>query len=194
MHKISKPTPAFVLAVVALFVALGGTAVAASPIVKRALFADNAGKLQGKSAAALVKLAASKASTRPGPKGDTGAAGPKGDTGAAGPKGDAGPAGPAGPQGPQGPTGPAGPPGTSPALTVSAERQPYSLAANGVDDFTATCPAGKGVVSGGFEASSGVAIAVDTRPSNDLKSWRIILVNGSSTNPASGNVIAVCIG
>jgi hypothetical protein len=58
MHRFPKPSPALAVATVALFVALGGTALAASPVVKRALFADNAGKLQGKSAAALVAQAA----------------------------------------------------------------------------------------------------------------------------------------
>jgi hypothetical protein len=52
------PGPATVLAATALFVAFGGTAIAASPVVKRALFADNAAKLQGKTAAAIAQQAA----------------------------------------------------------------------------------------------------------------------------------------
>ena len=56
--RIPRPSPALVLAVVALFVALSGTAVAAGvvPLAKRALVADNAKKLQGKTTAQIVTL------------------------------------------------------------------------------------------------------------------------------------------
>ena len=55
-NKLRLPSPAMVVACVALLVATSGTAVAASPIVKRALFANNAGKLQGKTAADVAAL------------------------------------------------------------------------------------------------------------------------------------------
>ena len=47
MRKVQKPSPALVVAVIALFVSLSGTAVAAGvvPIAKRALVADNAKNL-----------------------------------------------------------------------------------------------------------------------------------------------------
>jgi hypothetical protein len=50
MLKLRSPSPALVVALVALFVSLSGTAVAAGvvPMAKRALFANNAGKLRGK--------------------------------------------------------------------------------------------------------------------------------------------------
>lgn len=55
-------TPAFVVAVIALFVGLGGTAGAvatqAVPLAKRALVADNAKKLGGQSPAAISARAA----------------------------------------------------------------------------------------------------------------------------------------
>jgi len=59
LKKIRRPSPAMVVALMALFVALSGTAVAAGvvPLAKRALTADNASKLQGKTAAALVAQA-----------------------------------------------------------------------------------------------------------------------------------------
>jgi hypothetical protein len=56
MPKLRRPSPALVVALVALFVALSGTAVAASPIAKRALFANNAGKLQGKTARQVAAI------------------------------------------------------------------------------------------------------------------------------------------
>ena len=45
-----------VIACVALLVSMSGTAIAASPVVKRALFANNAGKLQGKTAVEVAGL------------------------------------------------------------------------------------------------------------------------------------------
>jgi hypothetical protein len=53
MSRIPLPKPATVLAAVALFVALSGTAVAAG-IVAKAKFAMNAGKLQGQTAAQVA--------------------------------------------------------------------------------------------------------------------------------------------
>lgn len=56
MFKLRLPSPAMVIACVALLVSMSGTAIAASPVVKRALFANNAGKLQGKTAVEVAGL------------------------------------------------------------------------------------------------------------------------------------------
>jgi hypothetical protein len=56
VSSIRRPSPALVVAVAALFVSLAGTAVAATPIVKRALLANNALKLQGRTAAQVAAL------------------------------------------------------------------------------------------------------------------------------------------
>ncbi len=60
--RMKRPSPAFVVAMVALFVALGGTAGAvvnaAVPLAKRALVADNATKVGGLTAAQLGTAAA----------------------------------------------------------------------------------------------------------------------------------------
>lgn len=58
MFKLRRPSPALVVAVVALFLSLSGTAVAAGvvPLAKRALFANNAGKVQGKSVRQIAAL------------------------------------------------------------------------------------------------------------------------------------------
>ena len=56
MFKLRLPSPAIVIACLALLVSMSGTAFAASPVVKRALFANNAGKLQGKSVADVAGL------------------------------------------------------------------------------------------------------------------------------------------
>jgi hypothetical protein len=54
--RLRTPSPGLVIACIALFVALGSTAFAAAPTVKRSLFANNAGKLQGKTAAQVAAL------------------------------------------------------------------------------------------------------------------------------------------
>jgi hypothetical protein len=56
--KLRRPSPALVVALVALFMSLSGTAVAAGvvPLAKQALFAKNAGKLQGKSARQIAAM------------------------------------------------------------------------------------------------------------------------------------------
>jgi hypothetical protein len=55
--RLSKPSPAMVVALIALFVALTSTAVAQGPVVRRALFANNAGKLQGSTRAQVIAQA-----------------------------------------------------------------------------------------------------------------------------------------
>ena len=56
MRWIHKPSPAVVIAMLALFIALSGIAAAATvvPLAKRALVADNAKKLSGKSLAQVT--------------------------------------------------------------------------------------------------------------------------------------------
>ncbi len=67
MRRFSPPSPALVVALVALFVALSGTAFAVGnavvPLAKRALVADNAKKLNGQAPPALIAQAAQ----QPGP-------------------------------------------------------------------------------------------------------------------------------
>ena len=75
-QKLRLPSPAMAVALAALFVALGGTAVAAGvpALAKRALVADNAKKVGGQTPAALLATAkqaadasASAAAQQPGP-------------------------------------------------------------------------------------------------------------------------------
>ncbi len=71
-HKLRLPGPAMVVALVALFVALSGTAVAAGvpALAKRALVADNAKKLGGQTSGQLLSKAAAAAAAaaqQPGP-------------------------------------------------------------------------------------------------------------------------------
>ena len=59
LRRIGRPSPAMVVALIALFVALSGTAVAAGvvPLATRALTADNAKKLQGLTATQIAAAA-----------------------------------------------------------------------------------------------------------------------------------------
>jgi hypothetical protein len=138
MSRKRLPSPAMVIAVLALFVALGGTAVAAGvvPLAKRALVADNAKKLGGLSPAALV----------------------------------------------------AGIPGL-----VTVRTQAWSLNADGQSDFSVGCSAGEKAIAGGYDNPSGDALSIDNRPSADASTWKIFLVNVSTTKPASGSLYAVCL-
>jgi hypothetical protein len=56
IRKLRTPSPALAIALIALFVSLAGTAVAQAPVVKRALFAQNAGKLNGKTLKQVVAM------------------------------------------------------------------------------------------------------------------------------------------
>jgi hypothetical protein len=96
-----------VVALVALFVALGGGAYAALKLP-----ANSVGAAQlKKSAVTPTKLspAAKTALSTPGPKGEAGARGPEGPRGEAGPRGDSGTKGDTGPRGEVGPKGDTGP-------------------------------------------------------------------------------------
>ena len=140
--RIRFPSPAFAVALLALFVALSGTAVAAGivPLAKRALVADNARKLNGVTLKGIVGGIAAAA----------------------------------------------------PAL-VNVQTQAWSLSAGGANDFSLACPSGAKPIGGGFDATSGAAIAGDTRPSADQTAWKIFLVNVSDSAAASGTLYTVCL-
>jgi hypothetical protein len=131
-----------VVALLALLVALSGTAVAAGvvPLAKRALVADNAKKLSGNTLAQIV--------------GGIGAAIP---------------------------------------TLITVKTQAWSLNPNGGSDFSATCDAGQKAIAGGFDNPNGDALSIDTRPSSDGASWRIFLINLSTSAGASGNIYVVCL-
>ena len=141
MSRLTRPSPAMVVACLALFVALAGTSVAAvSQLVPRnsvgtAQLRDNAvarvkvrnnainsTKVQNRSLLA-VDFAAGQL-----------------------PAGPAGPAGSAGPAGPAGPAGAAGPPGVSGYEIVTASN---AVTATTLNSVAVPCPAGKRAFGGG---------------------------------------------
>ena len=105
-----------------------------------------------------------------GPKGDPGPPGPKGDPGAQGPKGD---------------KGDTGAPGISGYQTVAG---PWTnIAASGMANASAICPAGKKVLAGGADTPLGDAVRLviiysypyDANPSVD-NAWGVRALNTQS--------------
>ena len=212
--------PAFVLAMIALFVALSGGAVAAGmvPFARHAVTAGtaaNALRLGGKTPAQFAKSlhgargpqglqgpagpqgasGATGAAGPQGPAGSQGPAGPKGNTGATGAAGSAGPKGDTGAAGPAGPTGPAGPAGTPGTAAVSVHTQAYTLAANGDQTVVANCSAGQKAVGGGYDSDSALAVInLDLKPTAADDGWSMRLVNEDTAASHSGTVYAICLG
>ena len=103
MSSLRRPSPALVVACIALVVALGGTATAASVAIRSsAQIAPGVIQKSDLSTRALRSL------TKTGPAGPAGQRGADGQPGADGATGPAGPHGEAGPQGERGAAGPAG--------------------------------------------------------------------------------------
>ena len=140
-----------VVALLALFIALSGTAVAGGivPLAKRALVADNAKKLGGQSLTQL-SAAAQQLASAPGPA-------------------------------------------STAAGLITVKTGPFSLNASSSNDFAVACDSGQKAVSGGFDAGTSAVIPLDTRPSADGASWRLYLLNPSTSSGASGTLYAVCL-
>lgn len=166
--------PALVVAVIALFVALGEGAVAAGivPLARHAITArtaSNALKLGGKTPAQLKKTL-------------------RGATG---------------PQGPQGPQGPAGAQGPAGSTAVTLHTQTFTLNAAGSDgdsqDITASCGSGLKATGGGYapDGTPGAEIDIfgfESRPTTADDGWSVFLENIDGSAAHSGTVYAVCIG
>jgi hypothetical protein len=123
-----RPSPATAIALVALFFALGGTAIAAKHYL----------------VTSTSQIKPSVLKQLRGKAGDTG------------PVGAAGPQGVAGPQGPGGPQGPAGPSNLSGLTTITGPTEEVPTGKAGGAE--AVCPAGSRAVSGGgFGSIAGIA-------------------------------------
>ena len=147
-----RPSPATVLSMIALFVALGGTSYAAlsigsAQVRNNSLTSSDIKNNTVKSAdvrngSLLLKdfKAGQLVSGAPGPAGPAGLAGPVGPAGPAGAKGDTGATGA------KGDKGDTGSPGVSGLEIVSSSSPSNSTPKSHV----ATCPAGKTVIAGGY--------------------------------------------
>ena len=149
MHHLRRPST--VIALVALFLSLGGSAIAA----KHYLITSTS---QIKPSV-LRQL--------------RGTGGPQGATGPSGPQGAAGPQGTTGAQGGPGSQGPAGPTNLSALTTILGPS--VSVPTGKVGSSVATCPTGSHAVSGGgFGSVSGIDV---TEMSSDHQSWIVEIAN-----------------
>jgi hypothetical protein len=177
--KIRIPTPATIIASVALLVALSGSAVAASFITGSQVKDGTLSGLDLRNGSvgsldvannSLTSLdirnhTLQKIDFAPGVL----QAGANGAPGPAGPQGPQGPAGPAGPQGPAGPAGPQGAPGLAGVEVVESTRADNSLGTKSLD---VSCPGGKKLIGGGARIfGAGGDVALDESYPKDATHW-----------------------
>ena len=157
-------TPGVVLGILALVIAMTGSAVGASLITGK----------QIKNSSITGKDVKNKSLTKSDFKGSV--RGPRGLTGA---------------QGAPGATGPAGPSAVS-NLTDNFGTGP--IAAGAVDGATLRCPTGQKIVSGGFEytAPDGTGRIVVSEATEALDGWFVILDNSESMEEATLGIDALC--
>jgi hypothetical protein len=173
-----RPSPALVVAVLALIIASAGTSYAA---VK--LPANSVGTKQLKANAVVSsKVKDGTLTTKDFKAGQV----PKG---APGSPGSPGTQGPQGPQGVAGPQGPKGDPGTVSAIDV-VQSLPTTGAA------TVACPFGEIATGGGGVSSDG--FVVSSLPVNDVNgfpvSWKVTAKHGDGTDAIGVVAWAVCVG
>jgi len=175
-----RPRLGTVVALVALFVALGGTAIAANHYLITSTSQIKPSVLRD-----LKGATGSKGAT--GTAGQPGTNGQPGTAGTAGPTGPAGPSGPVGPQGVKGPTGTAlsalnevEGPGVEGELVEVVEFEAYEAVSEAI------CPVGESPVSGGtteFFAEALVSRKVDN-------AWVVVGLN--EFEPSFVGAVAYC--
>lgn len=162
------PTPATIIALIALFVAMGGTTYAAVSLPARSV-----GTKQLKNHAVTKPKIARK--TLAALKGRRGAKGPQGL------------------QGLQGPQGPQGSPGIMQLTRVEGNTITlcgYNGGACSVGTSTATCPTGYYVVGGGYGSDGAVLVPISA--ATDSTSYSVLGVNLSASTSASLIAQAIC--
>lgn len=167
-RRIPHPSPAMVVAMLALLVALSGTAFAAGvvPVAKRALNADNSKKLQGKTSSQLIALAQANAQLA------NDSSHLEGKTAseiiaASQTKSISG--------------------------LVTIKESNFSMGFGATIDYTMSCDAGQKAISGGSQWSQSPAIELESRPAPDGSAWKIMLDNPSDHDGAFGNLFVVCV-
>jgi hypothetical protein len=182
MRRSKRPGAAILIALIALFVALGGPAEAGRLLTGKQIRDGSITGRDIRDASVGYNDINSKLADiidEPGPKGPAGPAGP------------VGPAGPQGAQGPQGPQGPAGLNATSDITTISGEG---AVPDGQVAVYTLPCPDGTTAISGGFYADSGmVYYSAPTDP--ERTGWDAALDNTiANTGDATLTIFALCAG
>ncbi len=169
-RTIRHPSPATVIALLALFIAMSGTAVAAGvvPVAKRALIADNAKKVQGKTVSQL--LAHEQQPAKKALESDK-IDGMHAQDVAALP----------------------GPASSATGLMVIKTQSAGQVADDGrTHPFSISCDAGQYVQSAGFSADN-VVVAFESYPMS-ASTWSMDLAHmGANPAPANVTLYAVCI-
>jgi Collagen triple helix repeat (20 copies) len=209
-----RDNKARVLALIALFAALTGTATAGVvAVVGSKQIANHSIRLVDMHPSAVKALKGQRGPRgeqgRPGQNGLNGAAGPQGEQGPQGTQGVPGAAGPQGQQGPQGiqgvpgapgPEGQQGPPGTNgvnggfdPSKVSYVTSPEVTIAPGEVGTATAVCPTGSRAIGGGhiFGYEAGGITAEASGPSTDGAAWEAGLAN-EGTVSATASAFAVC--
>ncbi len=186
-----------ILASTALAVALFGSTPLGHAAGKLILPRNSVGAAQLKKAAvtgAKVKdgsLAAADFAAGQLPAGPQGPKGDKGDPGEQGPKGDPGAEGPKGDQGVQGATGDTGPPGIGGYQIVTGTA--VVVTPGNIGTATATCPAGKRALGGGYSATGvGRARVFQSGPPGNGTFWLVSAENTAAAGNISVLALAMC--
>jgi hypothetical protein len=161
MHR--KPSSATVIALLALFIALGGTAIAARPYL-------------------ITSTSQIKPSVFKKLRGRTGLRGPTGPAGAAGATGRTGSAAVLSAL-----TAVLGP-----SNRVPAHSENGAGGQAGTEGSIATCPAGEHVVSGGSSVVAGVVAGEISAASEDHGSWLVVVANASEFKTGTVQAVAYC--
>jgi Collagen triple helix repeat (20 copies) len=166
------PSPAMIVACVALFAALGGTGYAAGNLAHKAT--------------------ASSAKPKRGPRGKRGPAGAAGPQGAPGPKGATGEKGAQGPKGDTGAPGKPGEPGPAgPVELRYIEGPTVTVAAGHIEFSRVECPSGFHDTGGGMLGDSGAGFNVaGSSPSSD-NAW-IVFAENVTASTQKFNAYVVC--
>jgi Collagen triple helix repeat (20 copies) len=180
-------TPSMVVALIALFAALGDMAIAHPGLITGAQIKDRSLTLKDLSRGTVAAL--------------RGKAGPAGPRGAPGPIGATGAQGPAGPPGIQGATGGAGPPGPtggfdlakiSQVIGPTTTAQPAPGALTGMPAY---CPSGQKALAGGyriFSTNPDVGVGFFESVSLGSQSGWVVGIANNSAGPVDFAPIVVC--
>jgi hypothetical protein len=164
VQAVRRLSPAFVVAMIALFIALGGTATAAG-------VALITGKQIKDGSIGLADLS------------------PKAKAGLKGARGAQGPIGPMGPAGVAGPTGPTG--GFNPAKIVYRVGADTTIVAGSASNaLSVSCLAGETAISGGFASDVGYPYA--SAPGADRTTWTVLVDAFDFAQNGTGRAYVVC--
>lgn len=156
-----RPSPALVIACIALAVSIGGTsyAVTALPLASVGTAElKNGSVTSGKIRDGSLRAEDFAADELPvGETGLPGADGAQGPQGPAGPAGQPGPAGPRGEQGPPGPAGPEGPPGQGGESVTSVHSAVGTIQPGATQSLVALCGEGEHATGGSVTVTAGSA-------------------------------------